>query len=374
MNKRKKKNINKLIKDYYRCSDKDERNNILVQKIIPHISNTTEKKEVINLCNRQLKIFEIKDYIGIFIPITLLPLLFDLSLRIIYKLIPSVQWGTVERFREYISIFLFSVAILLLIIDFLLTIFNKNYDNNYNIGIFNYDLYCMRVKILINTLSLDIHHKNINSSFCKNCKHYHGESYGGNVLICGMYPYGQENCPDFDSEKIVRITHLYSMFDSYFAVKTNYSLEELNLICAYLQFLKWQLPHFKTVDEDILEYQVVEVLSKLFGCQKIVTQKANSWDNEIDLYYNWNDYLVELKEEIVNKQFARPGVRLAIVEQMLILARENAKNEEGKKVIRQLQYLKNGGFVPKNWGWKLYSGEPYFGKINLDGEKDLLEI
>ena len=242
MNKRKKKNINKLIKDYYRCSDKDERNNILVQKIIPQISNTTEKKEVINLCNRQLKIFEIKDYIGIFIPITLLPLLFDLSLRIIYKLIPSVQWGTVERFREYISIFLFSVAILLLIIDFLLTIFNKNYDNNYNIGIFNYDLYSMRIQIIINTLSLDVHHDNTNSSFCKNCKHYHGESYNGNQLICGMYPYGKENATDKEEEKIVT----------------------------------------------------------------------------------------------------------------------------------QLEDIKNGGFVPEDWGWKRVDGEPFVGKININGEKDLL--
>ena len=168
---------------------------------------------------------------------------------------------------------------------------------------------------------------------CSSCVNYHGETYNGNPLVCAVYPYGQENCPDFDSEKIIRITHLYSMFDNYFAVKTNYSLEELNLICGYLQVLKCELPNFRSIDEDILEFQVIEVLSQLFECQKIVTQKANAWDNEIDLYYNWNNYTGFKQQEIVNKQFARPGVRLAIVEQMLILARENAKNEEGRKFV-----------------------------------------
>ncbi|NJN49016.1 MAG: hypothetical protein HC805_03520 [Alkalinema sp. RL_2_19] len=35
---------------------------------------------------------------------------------------------------------------------------------------------------------------------CAGCKHYHGESYGGNLLVCGMYPFGlatdQATCPD----------------------------------------------------------------------------------------------------------------------------------------------------------------------------------
>ncbi|MBE9031164.1 hypothetical protein IQ266_15625 [filamentous cyanobacterium LEGE 11480] len=39
-----------------------------------------------------------------------------------------------------------------------------------------------------------------NHPVCTGCKHYHGESYGGNLLVCGMYPYGhaadQTTCVD----------------------------------------------------------------------------------------------------------------------------------------------------------------------------------
>lgn len=34
---------------------------------------------------------------------------------------------------------------------------------------------------------------------CKGCCHYHGQKYGGNLLVCGMHPYGveEEHCPDW---------------------------------------------------------------------------------------------------------------------------------------------------------------------------------
>lgn len=35
-------------------------------------------------------------------------------------------------------------------------------------------------------------------SVCIGCHHYHGQAYNGNLLVCGMHPYGWEgdNCPD----------------------------------------------------------------------------------------------------------------------------------------------------------------------------------
>ncbi len=37
---------------------------------------------------------------------------------------------------------------------------------------------------------------------CIGCCHYHGQVYGGNLLVCGMHPYGweDENCPDWVGE------------------------------------------------------------------------------------------------------------------------------------------------------------------------------
>jgi hypothetical protein len=35
---------------------------------------------------------------------------------------------------------------------------------------------------------------------CMGCHHYHGQVYGGNLLVCGMHPHGwdDENCPDWE--------------------------------------------------------------------------------------------------------------------------------------------------------------------------------
>jgi hypothetical protein len=36
---------------------------------------------------------------------------------------------------------------------------------------------------------------------CVGCRHYHGQSYGGHMLVCGMHPYGweEEKCPDWQA-------------------------------------------------------------------------------------------------------------------------------------------------------------------------------
>ncbi len=38
---------------------------------------------------------------------------------------------------------------------------------------------------------------------CVGCHHYHGQVYGGNLLVCGMHPHGwdDKNCPDWEQEE-----------------------------------------------------------------------------------------------------------------------------------------------------------------------------
>ncbi len=38
---------------------------------------------------------------------------------------------------------------------------------------------------------------------CIGCTHYHGQVYGGNLLVCAMHPHGyeDENCPDWEKEE-----------------------------------------------------------------------------------------------------------------------------------------------------------------------------
>lgn len=35
---------------------------------------------------------------------------------------------------------------------------------------------------------------------CIGCKNYHGSVYGGNIVVCGMHPYGwdSQDCPDWE--------------------------------------------------------------------------------------------------------------------------------------------------------------------------------
>jgi hypothetical protein len=37
---------------------------------------------------------------------------------------------------------------------------------------------------------------------CMGCHHYHGHVYSGNLLVCGMHPYGwtDDHCPDWDGD------------------------------------------------------------------------------------------------------------------------------------------------------------------------------
>ena len=41
-----------------------------------------------------------------------------------------------------------------------------------------------------------------NNPACINCANYHGQSYNGNLLVCGMHPSGwsDDSCPDWEKE------------------------------------------------------------------------------------------------------------------------------------------------------------------------------
>ena len=171
----------------------------------------------------------------------------------------------------------------------------------------------------------------------------------------------------------IRIAHRYTKSFTQFGVETAYSLSELNWVCSYLQCLKFELPVFRGLDEDLGEEQVVNILVQLYGCEKIVSDEFLMWDGEIDLYDNWHIYVGDKERQKLNRKYAKAGVRLAIIEQMLIQAKENAEDNEGEKIVNQLEYIKSGQSVPPEWEVKICSGDIYDGSINISGEIDVLE-
>ncbi|MDF5719572.1 MAG: hypothetical protein PUP91_03570 [Rhizonema sp. PD37] len=42
------------------------------------------------------------------------------------------------------------------------------------------------------------------NSACIGCRHYHGQVYSGNLLVCAMHPSGweSESCPDWEQEEL----------------------------------------------------------------------------------------------------------------------------------------------------------------------------
>lgn len=118
---------------------------------------------------------------------------------------------------------------------------------------------------------------------CLSCRYFHGQKYdyfqGRHIqrtfLVCAPHPLGQENCPDFEpnSSKVrrtIRITHHYWRTNEFNGVRTDLSLESLKLACAYLQLLRWELPYFSTILEDLDESEYPRLLEKFYGCESII--------------------------------------------------------------------------------------------------------
>lgn len=181
--------------------------------------------------------------------------------------------------------------------------------------------------------------------------------------------------------RTIRITHRYTTLTKFNGVRTAISLEELNSACAYLQLIYDTLPNFSTVEDVLIEDDCVRLLEKFYQCEAILSSlqiptdfDEDEDDSEIDLYYNWEYY--RCSRAILNKKFARPGVKLAICEIMLrqaIKAVERNSTPERNKVVEQIQAIKSGQYVPVEWGLKKLDYSLYTGAITISNEPDLIE-
>lgn len=172
------------------------------------------------------------------------------------------------------------------------------------------------------------------------------------------------------NKRIINITHRYTRLYSFFGVRTAYSWEELNEICAYLQWVRNDLPIFPTIDEGLGEQEMVNLLGKLYDCEKIVSEEYLEWDGAIDIYENWSQYAIKNEVKYLNK-WKRGRAKVEVIEQLLIQARENVLlQEEGSEIVRKLEYIKNGQYVPKEWSLKTDEGDLYTGSLILDLTED----
>ncbi|MCS6782916.1 MAG: hypothetical protein RMI89_02535 [Gloeomargarita sp. SKYBB_i_bin120] len=55
-------------------------------------------------------------------------------------------------------------------------------------------------EILVQPLARTLEPLVMEQPACVGCKHYHGQVYNGQILVCAMHPYGVEgtSCPDWE--------------------------------------------------------------------------------------------------------------------------------------------------------------------------------
>lgn len=179
--------------------------------------------------------------------------------------------------------------------------------------------------------------------------------------------------------KIIQLTHYYSRLRGnwFYAVRTDMSLEDLNLACAYLQLLRYQLPSYlETVEDGLGEVEAVPLLSHLYGCESLISRnRSTTVDGVIDLYDNWNKYALPDNKKTMVAKLARPRAKLAIVEEMLKNAKHNTSRQPTQKqveIMKQLEAMRSGSLVSVEWGLKTLSGNPYVGRIVSSDQPDML--
>lgn len=211
---------------------------------------------------------------------------------------------------------------------------------------------------------------------CNNCKYLYGKIIDGRLLVCGVHPYGLEDCPDFERISTIALTHKNCHLPNFYGVRTNMSIEDLKRAIAYLQILRAHLPKFETVEDSLFPDTGTELLVKLYDCKPIVSPNSFPIVATIPLGNNWENYAYSTERGLLNQRFASAGAKRAILEIMYSQAYIKASRNSCpvyRDFVLILELMLRGYYVPAEWGLKTPSGKPYTGEISggdLDNEPD----
>ena len=183
-----------------------------------------------------------------------------------------------------------------------------------------------------------------------------------------------------------KLTHFYSRLHGFYGVRTELNLHQLNLVCAYLQLMRYDLPYLHGAEDTISEDTCCTLLSAIYGMVPI--SEETPYSAELDLYENWDVYcggmLHSIEFEIIG--CAKPNAYQTIImslindcQECLKAAFKTQSERDPARVnavfenIDRLTRIAKGEAVNPAWGWRSVDGTPLDGRIFVrkDGERDL---
>jgi len=190
---------------------------------------------------------------------------------------------------------------------------------------------------------------------------------------------------------VYKLSHRYSRLNSFYGVKTALSYYELNILCAYIQLLQYELSIPYGADDAIAEDNGAALLHAIFGLE--VIREEEPYGLELDFYYNWDEYCCSRLEECLEEilAVAKPDAFRELLKNMADEWRDAIRrynegrfyldspddwiNEKEKNICR-LQSVIDGGAVAPEWGWRTQDGSDSAGKVFVrnDGKPDFPTI
>ena len=121
------------------------------------------------------------------------------------------------------------------------------------------------------------------------------------------------------------------------------------------KLLRHNLPSLETVEDCLLEDDIAFLLQKFLKCEVFVTQKPLTAIS-LDICDNWYHFALKTDRHHINSKIARKGVRLGIIERMIL----QAENED----FQLLNTIKNGGEIGENSFVRSVSGHIYSDRLD----------
>lgn len=187
---------------------------------------------------------------------------------------------------------------------------------------------------------------------------------------------------------VYKLEHEYSRSHDFYGVRTMLTFHELNVLCAYLQLLHFELPRIDGAEDTIGEDNGKELLKIIFNIEPV--NEEEEYSQTLDFHNNWNEYcggrLSEYMYEII--QVARPDAYKKLLQNMIAESRDAIRRyREGKfwlenpdkwisnveSNIQRLHHLVEGDAVKPEWGWQTMGGASCTGRayVRNDNQPDV---